>query len=306
MTWTNDISQQNSKRAIVTGTGGLGYEIALALAGVGAEVILAGRNEQKGRASITSILQKYPNAKVRFSLLDLASLASVRAFSDRLLSENKPIHLLINNAGVMSPPTRQTTADGFELQFGVNYLGHFALTARLLPLLIQSKAPRVVNVSSLAHRSNKINFTNLQAERKYRAFACYGQSKLAMLMFAFELQRRSDENGWGLISTASHPGFARTDLVFNGPGVRSLTGKLYMFMRRFLSHSAADGALVTLFAATSPHAERAGYYGPSGFFEMRGPAKLAHVARHAKDVSIARKLWEISVDLAGVSWPGKA
>jgi NAD(P)-dependent dehydrogenase (short-subunit alcohol dehydrogenase family) len=212
---------------------------------------------------------------------------------------------LINNAGVMDLPTRRLTEDGFELQFGTNHLSHFALTGLLLPLLRKAQAPRVVNVSSLAHRGGKIDFSNLQAERKYNSWAAYQQSKLANLLFTFELQRRSDAHGWGLITNAAHPGYARTELIPNGPGTGGLKGIAMKALGSFMSHSAAAGALPTLFAATSPQAPPNGYYGPNGFYELKGPVAPAQVFPQAKDEAVARKLWEVSEQLTAVKWPVK-
>ena len=300
-----DIPPQNGKLAVVTGaTGGLGYETALALARAGADVLVAGRNAEKGRAAMEGIKRAVPSAKVRFAMLDLASLASIRAFAT-LLPNGRPLDLLINNAGVMDLPTRRLTQDGFELQFGTNHLSHFALTALLLPLLRKAPAPRVVNVSSLAHRGGKIDFSNLQAERKYSSWAAYQQSKLANLLFTFELQRRSDAYGWGLMSNAAHPGYARTELIPNGPGTGGLKGIGMKVLGSFMSHSAAAGALPTLFAATSAEAAPNGYYGPNGFYELKGPVAPAQVFPQAKDEAVARKLWEVSEQLTAVKWPAR-
>jgi NAD(P)-dependent dehydrogenase (short-subunit alcohol dehydrogenase family) len=278
-----DIPSQNGKLAVVTGaTGGLGYETALALARAGAEVLVTGRNTEKGRIAIEQIKRTVPSAKVRFAILDLASLASIRAFAASMLANGRPLDLLINNAGVMDLPTRRLTEDGFELQFGTNHLSHFALTALLLPLLRKAQATRVVNVSSLAHRGGKIHFANLQAERKYNSWAAYQQSKLANLLFTFELQRRSDAYGWGLMSNAAHPGYARTELIPNGPGTGGLKGIGMKVIGSFMSHSAAAGALPTLFAATAPEAAPNGYYGPNGFYELKGPVAPAKVFPQAK------------------------
>ena len=305
--WTvADIPNQTGKLAVVTGaTGGLGLETALELAGAGAEVILAGRNAAKGAEAIRRILAAVPVAKVRFGLVDLASLASVAAFADRLLAEGRAIDILIDNAAIMANPKRQTTKDGFELQLGTNYLSHFALTGRLLPLILASENPRVVQVSSGAHRMgrNKIDFDDLQSERNYSPWNAYCQSKLAMLMFALDLQRRSDAHGWGIRSNAAHPGYARTDLIANGPGVKSLQSRLSKLVGLFLSQTAAEGALPTLYAATDPDAQPAGYYGPRDRFEMRGPVVNAVIGKAAKDEEAARRLWEISEQLTGVSWP---
>lgn len=302
---TNHIPPQTAKLAIVTGaTGGLGFETALALALAGAEVVLTGRNREKGHAAVQKILRTLPAAKVRFELLDLASLASVRAFAEEMVMKGTPLDLLVNNAGVMDLPVKRLTEDKFELQFGTNHLGHFALTGLLLPLLKRAGAARVVNVSSLAHRGGKIDFDNLQAERKYRPWPAYQQSKLANLLFTFQLQSRSDAQGWGLMSNAAHPGFARTDLIANGPGTGGVRGVLGKILRP-LSHSAADGALPTLFGATAPEAEPMGYYGPKGFYELSGPVGPAYVAPQAKDVAVARKLWDVSEKLTGVRWPSE-
>jgi NAD(P)-dependent dehydrogenase (short-subunit alcohol dehydrogenase family) len=303
MAWTTrDMPSQSGKLAIVTGANaGLGYETALALAAAGAEVIVAARNRSKGAEAVRRILAQYPSARARLELVDLASLASVRDFAVRIAADCGQIDLLINNAGVMMPPRRQITTDGFELQFGVNYLAHFALTAQLLPALRRAAAPRVVSLSSGAHHSGVIQFDDLQWERRaYRPWPAYSQSKLAMLMFALELQRRSDAAGWGLISNAAHPGFARTELIANGPGARSVFAVLTGILGPLISQSAADGALPTLFAATSPEAVAGGYYGPSRRFEMKGPPKRARVARRARDEAAAARLWDVSEQLTGV------
>ena len=301
---TRDIPAQTGRLALVTGAGGLGFETALALAQAGAEVIVAGRNEEKGQAAVRDILQRAPRrANVRFEPLDLASMASIAACAARLNVAGQPIDLLINNAGVMTPPTRQTTADGFELQFGTNYLGHFALTGRLMPLLENAPAARVVNLSSLAHRSGQIHFDDLQSLRSYSPWRAYGQSKLAMLMFAFELQRRAEANSWPVISNAAHPGYARTDLIANGPGERGVLWQINRAMQPLVSHSAAEGALPTLFAATSPDAHGGEYFGPNGFYELKGAPRRAHVAAQAKDAEVAAKLWKVSCELTSTSWP---
>src|SRR6267154_1190603 len=213
----SEIPSQVGRTAVVTGaTGGLGYETTLALAKGGSEVILTGRDDQKGQSAIEKISREVTGAKVSYERLDLASLASVADFAQRMHARQS-LDLLINNAGVMALPHRQTTADGFEMQFGTNHLGHFALTARLMPLRRASGA-RVVSVSSLAHRTGSIDFGDLQGGRLYSPWKAYGQSKLACLMFGLELQRRSDAAGWNLISNAAHPGFARTNLFASGPG----------------------------------------------------------------------------------------
>ena len=304
-TWTiDDIPTQIGKLAVITGaTGGLGYETALALAGAGAEVILSGRNAQKGQDALRRIRAEHPQATVRFEVLDLASLASVADFARRITAENRRIDILINNAGVMALAKRQVTVDGFERQLGTNYLGHFALTAALLPLL---RGARVVNLSSIAHRNGRIDFDDLQGERRYRPWPIYAQSKLAMLMFALELQRRSDAAGWDITSIAAHPGWARTQLIANGPGAKGVLGVMSRFVAPFFSHSAAAGALPILFAATAPEAKASGYYGPSGFYEMKGPVAPAQIMPQASDAAVAARLWEVSARLTGANWNQKS
>ena len=304
--WTlADIPPQNGRRAIVTGTGGLGYETALTLAAAGASVVLAGRSETKGRGSVVRILNLHPNASIAFERLDLASLASIADFAGRMEAARTPIDLLVNNAGVMAPPKREVTADGFELQFGTNHLGHFALTCRLLPLLRAGASPRVTTVSSGAHHTGQIHFDDLQWKQRYQAWPAYAQSKLANLLFAFELQRRSDAAGWGLLSDAAHPGYARTELIANGPGANSMMSRLGgVLIAPWASQTAADGALPQLFAATSLDAQPGGYYGPSRLFELVGPPAPARLSRAAKDQASARRLWEVSEALTGITYPG--
>ncbi|WP_292080556.1 SDR family oxidoreductase [Brevundimonas sp. UBA7838] len=304
MTWTtNDIPDLSGRLAIVTGaTGGLGLETALVLAGKGAEVVLAARNPAKGAEAERLIRSRHPDAAVRFELLDLASLASVRAFAERYLATGRPIDILIDNAGVMALPTRQTTVDGFEMQFGTNYLSHFALVGRLLPLLTAANA-RVVQLSSVAHRSGHIRLDDLNYQTHYSPWPVYQQSKLAMLMFALELQRRSDAHGWGLTSVAAHPGFARTDLIANGhAGKPGLFARGARLLEAVLSHSAADGALPILMAATLPDPTPGGYYGPTGFQEMKGPPGVAVIKRQARDVDVAKRLWTESERLTGMTY----
>ena len=301
MGWTiSDLPSQRGRTAVVTGTGGLGYETALALARAGAEIVVAGRNRAKGEEALAEIRAHVPEARVVFEQVDLASLASIAAFAERLLQDRAGLDLLVNNAGVMAPPTRQTTADGFELQFETNYLGHFALTARLLPLLRRGTEPRVVNVSSLAQRNGRIDFDDLQTERPYQPFRAYSQSKLAQVIFTLELQRRSEANGWGLTSNAAHPGFAATDLIANGQGANSMMGRAMGMLGPLLWQSAAAGALPTLYAATARDAAGGVFYGPDEFMEMKGAPKRAWIVPSAKQPGVAARLWEISEQLTGV------
>jgi NAD(P)-dependent dehydrogenase (short-subunit alcohol dehydrogenase family) len=295
-----EIPSQLGRTAVVTGaTGGLGYETALALAKAGAEVILTGRDDRKGQSAIEKIGREVIGAKITYERLDLASLQSIADFAQRMQSLTS-LDILINNAGVMALPRRQTTADGFEMQFGTNHLGHFALTARLMPLLRRASAPRVVSLSSLAHRTGLIDFGDLQGERVYSPWKAYGQSKLACLMFALELQRRSDAAGWNLISIAAHPGFARTNLFAGGPG--GLVSLATDFAAPFFGHSAADGARPILFAATSPNAKPGAYYGPGGFSELRGAPAAALVMPQARDAAAAARLWDVSAKLTNTTF----
>ena len=295
-----EIPSQLGKTAVVTGsTGGLGYETVLALAKAGAEITLTGRDDRKGQSALEKISREVVGARIRYEHLDLASLASITDFAQRM-QVRQSLDLLINNAGVMALPRRQTTADGFEMQFGTNYLGHFALTARLMPLLRRSNGPRVVSVSSLAHRTGSIDFGDLQGTRLYSPWKAYGQSKLACLIFALELQRRSDAAGWNLTSNAAHPGFSRTNLFASGPG--GLLSVATDFAAPFFGHSAADGARPILFAATSPQAKPGAYYGPGGFGELRGAPAPALITPRARDAATAAKLWDLSEKLTATSF----
>jgi NAD(P)-dependent dehydrogenase (short-subunit alcohol dehydrogenase family) len=299
--WTAaDMPSQAGRTAVVTGTGGLGLEDAVALARADAAVVIAGRDPAKGAAAVATVQRHVPAARITFEPLDLASLASIGAFAARLADRHDRLDMLINNAGVMVPPERRTTADGFELQFGTNHLGPFALTAALLPLLRRGRDPRVIALSSVAARGGAIDFDDLQAERRYRPMPVYSQSKLACLLFARELQRRSDAGGWGVTSIASHPGIARTDLLHNAPGRRSPMG-LARSALWFLFQPAAQGALPTLYAATAPDAERGGYYGPDGLGEARGYPAPARVPAQAMDDAVAARLWTVSQELTGAA-----
>lgn len=297
--WTTaDIPSQTGRSAVVTGTGGLGYEDALALARAGADVIIAGRNPAKGAEAVSRIRAAAPGAQVAFEELDLASLASVADFGARLRASRGTLDLLINNAGVMVPPTRQATRDGFELQLGTNYLGHFALTAQLLPLLKAGSRSRVVTLGSVAARDGAIDFADLNSERGYRPMPVYSQSKLACIMFALELQRRSEAAGWGISSMAAHPGVSRTDLLHNAPGRGSVAGLARTWLW-FLFQPAAQGALPTLYAATAPEARPGAYYGPDRLNEMRGHPAPARIPPQALDLAVASRLWERSVEMTG-------
>ena len=289
-----DMPAQDGRVVVVTGgTSGIGFETAKALAAAGAQVVIAARNAERGAEAVAAIRGDTPEAVIRFESLDLANLASVRAFGRRLEASLPRIDVLVNNAGIMEPPQRGVSADGYEMQFATNYLGHFALTAELLPLLRKAPSPRVVSLSSIAARRGEIHFDDPQFARDYDPGDAYQQSKLACLMFAMELQRRSDAAGWGIRSIASHPGVSRTNLQVNNGVVRQLLGHLIL-------QPAARGALPTLYAATAPDARGGGYYGPTGVMEMRGPLGLARVPAAATDEGASERLWDMSETLAGV------
>ena len=301
--WTAaDIPQRTEGLAVITGsTEGIGYEDALALSSAGWSVIMMGRNPQKGADSIIKIRDINPKAKLSFEKIDLADLSSIKAFASKMIAKGHAIDLLINNAGVMTPPKRLETADGFELQFGTNHLGHFALTAQLLPLLRKSPYSRVVTVSSVANREGQINFDDLQSAASYVPMKAYGQAKLANLMFALELQRQSEKHGWGIFSMAAHPGVSRTNLLITGSGRWSGPGIARTFLP-FLFQPIARGALPTLYAATSPDAKGGMYYGPDKIQETRGYPTIAKIPAQAIDLKVSLKLWEVSKKLTKVDF----
>jgi NAD(P)-dependent dehydrogenase (short-subunit alcohol dehydrogenase family) len=295
--WTSDdVPGQQGRLAVVTGANtGLGFETAQVLAAHGATVVLAVRDIEKGKRAAARIAGTAPGADVMVEPLDLTSLDSIRAAADELRAKHPRIDLLINNAGVMFPP-RQTTRDGFELQFGTNHLGHFALTGLLLEHMLPVPGSRVVTVSSIAHRIQaRINFDDLQSERSYSRVGAYGQSKLANLMFTYELQRRMPGAGT-TIAVAAHPGLADTELTRNSPAITAV-------LARLISQKAARGALPTLRAATDPGVLGGQYYGPGGFLGARGYPKLAESSGQSHDTAIQRRLWTVSEELTGVTFP---
>jgi NAD(P)-dependent dehydrogenase (short-subunit alcohol dehydrogenase family) len=299
--WTAaDIPDQTGRTAVVTGANtGLGYETAAALAAKGAHVVLAVRNVEKGKAAADLIARATPGASVAVQELDLTSLDSVRAAADQLRADHSAIDLLINNAGVMATP-KSTTKDGFELQFGTNHLGHFALTNLLLDRVLATPGSRVVTVSSVGHRFARsgIRFDDLQWDNGYSRIGAYGQSKLANLMFTYELQRRLQ--GTHTIAVAAHPGGSNTELARNSPAaLRSLAeaiGPLFF-------QSAEMGALPTLRAATDPGVLGGQYYGPDGFAEQRGFPKVVASNAVSHDVDAQRRLWAVSEELTSVVSP---
>lgn len=292
---------QSGRIAIVTGANtGLGYHTAAMLAQGGAHVVLAVRNLEKGNAALARIVAANPKADVTLAQLDLSSLESVRHAADALRANYPRIDLLINNAGVMYTP-KQVTADGFEMQFGTNHLGHFALTGLLLDHLLNVRGSRVVTISSVGHRIRAgIHFDDLQWERRYDRVAAYGQSKLANLLFTYELQRRLATAAKNTIAVAAHPGLSNTELARNLPGIFKPAVNLFWAV---MSQGAAMGALPTLRAATDPDVEGGQYYGPDGLGEQRGHPKLVSSSAQSHDEELQRRLWAVSEELTGVSFP---
>ena len=303
MAWTEkDVPDQSGRVAIVTGSNtGLGYDNARALAARGARVVMAVRDTAKGETAAARIRQLHPGSEVTVQKLDLGSLASVREAAAEIADAHPRIDLLINNAGVMYPP-KSNTADGFELQFGTNHLGHFALTGLLLKNLLPVDNSRVVVVASIAHNIKaKIDFDDLQWDkRSYDKVASYGQSKLANLMFAYDLQRRLAAANAKTIAVAAHPGVAATELSRHIPGYQ-LPGVAWLFGK--LLNTSEMGALATLRAATDPSVKGGQYWGPDGFREMRGYPELATSSEQSRDVAIQERLWTVSEELTGVTYP---
>jgi NAD(P)-dependent dehydrogenase (short-subunit alcohol dehydrogenase family) len=300
--WTTaDIPDQSGRVAVVTGANtGLGFWTAAALAHKGARVVLAVRNLDKGKEAAGRVEQANPNAVVNVQQLDLTSLDAIRDAAEALKAAHQRIDLLINNAGVMYTD-KGTTKDGFELQFGTNHLGHFALTGLLLDRLLPVEGSRVVTVSSVGHRIlAKIHFDDLQWERSYNRVAAYGQSKLANLMFTYELQRRLEAKGAPTQALAAHPGGSNTELTRNIPGVIKPIADVVWPL---FSQSAEMGALPTLRAAADPAARGGQYYGPDGIGEQRGHPKLVQSSKQSHDEAQQRRLWEVSEELTGVTYP---
>jgi NAD(P)-dependent dehydrogenase (short-subunit alcohol dehydrogenase family) len=301
--WTlDDMPAQDGKRALVTGANsGFGYQTALELARRGATVVMACRDETRGQEAMASLRTEVPGAQLELLRLDLGSLASVRSAAAAQLAAGRPLDLLVNNAGLMTPPTRQETADGFEVQLGTNVLGHFALTALLLPLLERAPAARVVTLSSVAHRDGKIDFEDLQSQRAYVPMTAYAQSKLADLMMSFELERRLRRSKSSVTSIACHPGVAPTNLLRNvgHPMIAAVRG----WVIAMTTNTVAGGALPTLFAATASQAKGGHYYGPQGLGEVRGQdVGEATVAPQAHDLAVAARLWSVCESLTGISF----
>ena len=297
---TDDIPDLAGKRAIVTGANsGLGYQTALGLARHGATVVLACRSAERGEKALASIRAEVPDGDLTLGSLDLADLASVRAFAE---THGEPLDLLVNNAGVMALPQR-ATADGFEMQFGTNHLGHFALTGLLLPALLERPAARVVTVTSMMHWLGRIDFGNLDAERGYHKWPAYCQAKLANLVFAKELDRRAP-----FVSVASHPGYAVTNLQQAGPrmGGNKAGEAFFVVGNALLGQSDAAGAMPSLYAATAPGVEGGQCYGPRGLAQSRGAPGRVRTMGRAADPELGRRLWEVSEERTGVTYGAPA
>ena len=303
--WTQAaMPDQSGRVAVVTGaSSGIGSAAAEMLAAKGAEVVLAVRDQARGDAVRTRILARNPGAKVRVSLLDLADLASVRVFAGRLDGEVARVDVLLNNAGLGMQPKRGVTADGFERQFGTNHLGHFALTGLLVPALLRAPLPRVVGIASLAHRRARMDFSDPMGKRRYRGGVAYGQSKLANLLFEFELDRRARAEGSRLVSVAAHPGLAVTGFLAATqlPGAAQAVAGAVL---RVAGQDEGRGALPGVYAATMPGVEGGSYWGPDGLLELRGAPKRAAVAKQAMVREDWARLWAVSEGLTGVVYPG--
>lgn len=294
MKWTlENLSDQNGKTAVVTGANaGIGFETAQALAAKGARVVLACRSSERGEAALAKIRNAFPQAQVELQLLDLTRLASVREAAEQLKQSLPQLDLLINNAGVMMPPASKTE-EGFELQIGVNFLGHFLLTGLLLDRLEKTPGSRVITLSSIAHRRGKIDLFNFKGEKPYLSFREYAQSKLACLIFTLELQRRLNATGSQVLSLASHPGWTKTELTRHS----GLTDQL----SRLLAMPTLQGALPTLYAATEA-LPGGSYIGPDGLIEAWGFPARAKISAQAQDEAVARALWEKAQTLTGLSY----
>ena len=296
--WTpRDIPDQTGRRAIVTGgNSGIGWPTALELARAGAEVMIASRDEDKAQAAADRIRAALPDVRVRTDALDLARLASVRAFAERQLVDARPIDLLVNNAGVMALPDRRVSLDGHELQFATNVLGPFVLTGLLLPRILQAHTPRVVTVSSYAHtQGGPTPIEDLESEQSYRPVRAYAKTKLANILVTRELQRRA---GHRLLAVIAHPGASRTNLAAN----TSLPMKLITWAMGPMLQSAAAGAEPTLRAATAPDVRPGGYYGPGGLFGLRGHPVEQETTSFASDSAAGRRLWSELERICGVSY----
>ncbi|QDP95766.1 SDR family NAD(P)-dependent oxidoreductase [Microlunatus elymi] len=297
-----EVPDQSGRRFVITGANsGTGKEAAKRLAGAGAEVIMAVRSPEKGEVARDEILAENSEARLEVRRVDLASLSSVAGFADELIKDGRPIHVLINNAGVMVPPRRFLTEDGFELQFGTNFLGPFALTVRLLPLLLAAPQPRVATMSSGVATIGRIRFRDLQFERGYQPWLAYGQSKLADLLLTKRLAELASAADWPLLSTAAHPGYTQTNLQVSGASLgRDKPRRILQFSGPLPVQQPPEGTEPLLFAAADPGAVQGGYYGPSGLGHLTGPTGPARYPRSARGVDLARSVWAVAEDLTGV------
>lgn len=301
------MTNPKSPRVLITGgASGIGLQAALQLAGRGCDLILVDRNVAAGEAAARRIQQS--GGLAEFRQLDLGDLSRIRSFAADELARGQALDILVNNAGLLPPMNRSCTADGFELAFGVAYLGHFALTGLLLPSLLRSPQPRVVSVSSNSHPGGRIDFDNLQLERRYQSSQAYTNSKLACLMFAMELQRRADAAALKLCSVAAHPGISTTPIAagWKSEGRRKLMDRFevlgYDFLMRLVGQGADEGARSLVLAAMAPDIEPGGYYGPTGFMQAGGAPGRVRPAKRAMDASVAARLWQESQVLTGVTW----
>ena len=305
--WTAaDIPNLAGKTAIVTGsTAGLGLVAATELAAHGASVTLAVRDVARGEEVARAIIDAYPEASVQVALLDLTSLASIREFATGYIKSHKRLDILINNAGIMGVPTRETTADGFEAQFGTNHLGHFALTGLLLPVISKTKGARIVTVSSNLHKTGRMNFDDLMGEKSYKPWAAYGQSKLANLLFTSELQRRLEKAKIDAIAVAAHPGWSNTSLMKSGPmkGRSKFMTGLAQWVTDRMAQPGTMGALNELYAATAADVHGNEYFGPDGKSEQKGYPRKVDRSQFAKNAADAKRLWDVSEKLTGISYP---
>lgn len=302
--WTQaQMPSQAGRTFLVTGANsGIGYQAALAFAGNGARVLMGCRSRSKGTEALERLQREIPTAQAEVVDLDVASLHSIRTFAKAYVASGEPLHVLVNNAGVMALPDRQLTEDGFERQFGTNHLGHFALTGLLLPALRKVEMSRVVTVASLAHRNGRMDWDNLQSERDYVPWNAYNASKLANILFAKELNRRAHKAGVPLVSVAVHPGISRTSIFENGPGTAGLKAKIIQTLAPVLTQDDKMGALPTEYAATSSAVKGGEYIGPDGFGELKGYPRVVTPRPQALDEAAGERLWQVSEQLTGITY----
>lgn len=301
----NQIPDLSDKTILITGANsGIGFYTALELARKGANVILGCRDKHKAEEAKNRIINEVPNAKIEIANFDLSDLNSINEFSDNYIKQNKPLDILINNAGVMTPPDRLTTKDGFEIQWGTNYIGHFALTYKLLPVILKSENSRIITVTSIAHRGAKIFFDDINWEKSYNAMSAYGQSKLANIVFGIELQKRLEKYNYNVKSIIVHPGVVASNLISSSYNIRpTISGWISKTIIKFFAAPTLNGALPSLYAATSKDAQGGKFYGPDSLFGLRGdPAEEKPDKSVTTDPDLAKKLWDISEKMTGYSF----